>query len=167
LGAAAGSQLSVLALIAAAGDPEMCRERAAALEHAYFPWIGALSTLLDGVIDQRRDSLECQRSLIDNYTSPEETAERLRMFATEALEAVHPLSDASDHTMILAAMAASFHSTPQALAPEVGLATRAVLETMGGWATPSLLFFRTRRALAHKPRLYMPQTTPPLSGTSA
>ncbi len=167
LGAAAGSQLSVLALIAAAGDPTMCRERAVALEHAYFPWIGALSTLLDGVIDQRRDSLESQRSLIENYTSPEETAERLKMFATEALEAVHPLSDASDHTMILAAMAASFHSTPQALAPEVSLATRAVLETMGGWATPSLLFFKTRRALARKSQAYIPQITPPLSGTGA
>jgi tetraprenyl-beta-curcumene synthase len=148
LGAAAGSQLSVLALIAAAGDPATCRERATALEHAYFPWVGALSTLLDGVIDQRRDSVEGQRSLIDNYASPEETAERLGMFAAQSLEAVLPLPDAPNHTMLLAAMAAFFHSTPQALAPEVGLATRAILEAMGGWATPALLFFRTRRAFA-------------------
>jgi tetraprenyl-beta-curcumene synthase len=164
LGAAAGSQLSVIALIAAAGDPTMCRERATALEHAYFPWVGALSTLLDSVIDQRRDSAEGQPSLIDNYTSPEETAERLGMFAAESLEAVLPLADAPNHTMLLAAMAAFFHSTPQALAPEVGLATRAVLDAMGGWATPALLVFRTRRAFARDPQAYVRERIPPLSG---
>lgn len=37
LGAAAGSQLSVLSLIAAAGDPTMCPERAIALETRTFP----------------------------------------------------------------------------------------------------------------------------------
>jgi tetraprenyl-beta-curcumene synthase len=147
-GAATGSQLSVLALIAAAADPTMRIERATAIEHAYFPWIGALSTLLDSIIDRRKDRIEGQRSLVDYYSSPQETAERLQMMAVEALRVVRPLADAENHVMILAAMAAFFHSTPQASAPDVGLATRAVLDTMGGWATPALLFFRTRRALA-------------------
>ncbi len=147
-GAAAGSQLSVLALIAAAADPTMRPERAAALEHAYFPWIGALSTLLDGIIDQRKDRIEGQRSLVDYYGSPRETAERVRMMAIEALRAIRSLPDAPNHALILAAMAAFFHSAPQAAAPEVGLATRAVLDTMGGDAAPALLFFKTRRALA-------------------
>lgn len=164
VGAAGGSQLSVIALIAAAADPAMCRERAAALEHAYFPWVGALSTLLDSVIDQRRDNIEGQRSLIDNYTSPEETAERLRMFAAESLEAILPLCDAPNHTMILAAMAAFFHSRPQARAPEVRLATRAVLDAMGGWATPALFFFRTRRALGRSSPTYVEKDTPQPSG---
>ncbi|MGA9284395.1 MAG: DUF2600 family protein [Solirubrobacteraceae bacterium] len=148
VGAAAGSQLSVLSLIAAAGDPAMCPERAIALERAYFPWVGALSTLLDGVIDQNRDNAEGQRSLIDHYTSPEETARRLRMLAAEALEAILPLTDAPNHTMLLEAMAAFFHAMPQALTPDVRLATRAVVDAMGAWTTPALLFFRTRRALA-------------------
>ena len=52
-GAAVGSQLFVLALIAAAADPTTCTERVDAIERAYFPWIGALSTLLDSVVDQR------------------------------------------------------------------------------------------------------------------
>ena len=148
LGAAAGSQLSVLSLIAAAGDPTMSPERAIALERAYFPWVGALSTLLDGVIDRSRDNAEGQRNLIDHYASPEETARRLKLLATEALEAVLPLSDAPNHTMILAAMAAFFHSTPQALAPDARLATRAVVDAMGAWTAPALFFFKTRRALA-------------------
>jgi tetraprenyl-beta-curcumene synthase len=150
LGAAAGSQLSVVALIAAAGDPKMCPQRAAALEHAYFPWIGALSTLLDSVIDQRADRTEDQRSLVDYYGSPQIAAERLQLMAFEALRAVLPLADAPNHTMILVAMAAFFHSTPQALVPEVGIATQAVLDAMGGWTTPALFFFKTRRALTRK-----------------
>lgn len=149
-GAATGSQLSVLALIAAAADPTMRMDRATAIEHAYFPWIGALSTLLDSIIDRRVDEIEGQRSLVDYYTSPQETSERLRMMAVEALREIRPLVDAENHILILAAMAAFFHSTPQASAPDVALATRAVLDTMGGWATPALLFFRTRQVLARK-----------------
>jgi tetraprenyl-beta-curcumene synthase len=147
-GAAMGSQLSVLALIAAAADPTMRVERARAIEHAYFPWIGALSTLLDSVIDQCVDRTEGQRSLIDYYSSPEVTAERLQLMAVEARRAIGPLADASNHMMILAAMAAFFHSRPQASAPEVSQVTRAVLKTVGGWGSSALLFFRIRRALA-------------------
>jgi tetraprenyl-beta-curcumene synthase len=153
-GAAVGSQLFVLALIAAAADPTTRPERVAAIEQAYFPWIGALSTLLDSVVDQRADRAEDQRSLVDYYSSPQIVAERLEMMAFEAQRAVLPLSDAPSHTMILAGMAAFFHSTPQALAPEVGLATRAVLNAMGGWATPALFFFKTRRALARNSPWY-------------
>jgi tetraprenyl-beta-curcumene synthase len=146
-GAATGSQLSVIALIVAAADPSLRADHATAIEQAYFPWIGALSTLLDGVVDQHRDSNERQRSLIDNYTSPQETAERLRMIAVEALRAIRQLPDAENHTLILSAMAASFHSRSQASVPEIRLVTRAVLDTMGGSATAALLIFTARRAL--------------------
>jgi tetraprenyl-beta-curcumene synthase len=148
--AAAGSQLSVLALIAAAADPTMSPERATALEHAYFPWVGALSTLLDSVIDQHGDSAEGQRSLIDYYTSPQEAAERLRTIAVEALRAIRPLPDAENHALILAAMAAFFHSAPQASSLDVGAVTQAVLDTMGSRAAPALLLFKARRALARR-----------------
>ncbi len=147
-GAAIGSQLSVLALIAAAADPATREGRVRAIERAYFPWIGALSTLLDSVVDQHADRAEDQRSLIDYYSSPQVAAERLGLMALEARRAVLPLSDAPSHTLILAAMAAFFHSTPQALAPEVRLATRAVLDAMQDWTAPALFFFKTRRALA-------------------
>lgn len=149
-GAAAGSHLSVLALIAAAADPTMRLERATALEHAYFPWIGALSTLLDGVIDQRRDNIEGQRSLIDYYGSPRETAERLRTIALEALRAIRALPDADNHALMLEAMAAFFHSAPQASSPEVGMTTRAVLDTMGLTAPAALFLFKARHALMHR-----------------
>jgi tetraprenyl-beta-curcumene synthase len=148
-GAAAGSHLSVLALIAAAADPAMGPERASDLEHAYFPWIGALSTLLDAVIDRQRDNREGQRSLIDYYDSPRETAERLRAIAVQALHAVRSLPDAANHSLMIEAMAAFFHSTPQATSPEVRITTRAVFDAMGHIAPAALLLFKARNALAH------------------
>jgi tetraprenyl-beta-curcumene synthase len=147
MGAALGSQLSVLALIAAAADPTTELEQAWAIERAYFPWVGALSTLLDSVVDQHADRRDGQRCLIDYYGSPQVAAERLRLMAAEAQAAVLQLPDAANHMMILAAMAAFFHSRPQALASDVGLATRAVLDTMGGLTIPALFFFRARRTL--------------------
>jgi tetraprenyl-beta-curcumene synthase len=146
-GAAMGSQLSVLALIAAAANSATSVEHVKAIERAYFPWFGALSTLLDSVIDQHIDRTENQWSLIDYYGSPEVTAKRLQLMAVEVRRAVVPLADASNHTMILAAMAAFFHSRPEASTPEAGQVTRAVLHAVGGWAMPALIFFRTQRAL--------------------
>jgi tetraprenyl-beta-curcumene synthase len=152
--AAAGSQLSVLVLIAAAGDPTMSPEHAVALEQAYFPWIGALSTLLDSVIDQQADRAENQQSLVDHYRSPRIAAERMRMITLKAVDAISELPDAEHHRLILAAMAAFFHSTPQASKPEVGVVTRTVFETMGAQAMPAFLLLRARRAWAYKSRGY-------------
>ncbi len=156
-GAAMGSQLSVLALIAAAADPTTRPERATAIEHAYFPWVGALSTLLDSVVDQRIDRIEAQRNLVDYYSSPQVAAERLQMMAVEAMRRIRSLVDADDHALILAAMAAFFHSTPQATAPEVRLVTRAVIDAMGAWGTLPLLFLKARRTLACSYPLYSGQ----------
>jgi tetraprenyl-beta-curcumene synthase len=147
-GAAMGSQLAVLALIAAAADPAMRVEHAISIESAYFPWVGALSTLLDSVIDQRTDRAENQRSLVDYYDSPRVTAERLQLIAVEARRAITPLADASNHMMILAAMAAFFHSRPQTSAPAVSQVTQAVFKAVGWRASSALLFFRVQQALA-------------------
>jgi tetraprenyl-beta-curcumene synthase len=156
-GAAMGSQLSVLALIAAAADPTTRSERATAIEHAYFPWVGALSTLLDSVVDQRIDRIEAQRNLVDYYSSPQVAAERLRLMTVEATRRIRSLVDAEDHVLILAAMAAFFHSAPQATAPEVRLVTRAVIDAMGAWVTLPLLFLNARRALARSRPSYSEQ----------
>jgi tetraprenyl-beta-curcumene synthase len=159
-GAAAGSHLSALALIAAAANPSMSLEHATAIEHAYFPWIGALSTLLDGVIDQYRDHMEGQRSLIDYYSSPQEAAERLRGIAVEALRAIRALPDADNHALIVEAMAAFFHSASEASAPDVGLTTRAVLDAMGKTAPAAFLILKARNALTHRSPTPPPRPTP-------
>ena len=151
-GAAVGSQLVVLALITSAADPTTRPERVAAIERAYFPWVGALSTLLDSVVDQQADRAEAQQSLVDHYRSPEIAAERMRMITLKAVEAINELPDAEHHQLILAAMAAFFHSTPQASTPEVGIVTRAVFEAMGAQAMPAFLLLRARRTWTRRSR---------------
>jgi tetraprenyl-beta-curcumene synthase len=144
-GAAAGSHLPALALIAAAADPALEPDGAAAIESAYFPWIASLSTLLDSLLDRRDDNADGLRNPIDRYSSSEETAGRLRTIAAEALRRTRALADGPRHTMILAAMASFFHCSLGADAPDVRLATRAVVEAMDGLATPSLLVLKARR----------------------
>jgi hypothetical protein len=146
--------LVVLALITSAADPTTKPERVATIERAYFPWIGALSTLLDSVVDQHADRAENQQSLVDHYRSPQIAAERMRMITLKAVDAISELPDAEHHRLILAAMAAFFHSTPQASKPEVGMVTRAVFEAMGTRATPAFLLLRARRAWTCNSRHY-------------
>ena len=145
-GAAVGSQLVVLALITSAADPTTRPEQVAAIERAYFPWVGALSTLLDSVVDQQTDRAENQQSLVDHYSSPQIAAERMKMITLRAVEAIGELPDAEHHQLILAAMAAFFHATPQASQPEVRIVTQGVFEAMGAQAVPAFLLLRARRA---------------------
>lgn len=147
-GAAAGSQLPVLALIAAAAHPGLQPDEATAIESTYFPWIASLSTLLDSLIDRYEDTAGGQRSLIDYYSSPQETATRLRLIAAEALRRTRALTGGEHHTLILAAMASFFHCAPQASSPDVRLATQAIVDAMGDLATPSVLILKARRGAA-------------------
>jgi tetraprenyl-beta-curcumene synthase len=143
--AAVGSHLPVFALIAAAAEPDLRPDEAAAIESAYFPWVAALSTLLDSLVDRREDNAEGLPNPIDCYSSPEETASCLRMIAAEALRRTRALAGDRRHTMILAAMASFFHCSRETAAPDVRLATQAAIDAMGGLATPSLLVLRARR----------------------
>jgi tetraprenyl-beta-curcumene synthase len=146
-GAATGSQLSVLALIAAAGDPSTTPGHAWAIEQAYYPWVAALSTLLDSVVDQQQDRAEHQPSLLDHYRSSQQVAERISLMAAEAMVAVRPLAGGDKHRMLLAAMAAFFHSRPEAAQPDAYTATKAAVDSLGGWAIPAQLVLRARTLL--------------------
>lgn len=146
IAAATGSQLTFLALMTAAASARLTDERVASLESAYFPWIGALSTLLDSLVDQPRDNTEGQFNLINYYDSPQQAAQRLGMIAQEAVAHIRDLPDARDHALLLAAMAAFFHT--QARSKQARLATRAILAAVGSEARPALVIFRARYGIA-------------------
>jgi tetraprenyl-beta-curcumene synthase len=146
-GAAAGSSLGVLALISATADPALTRQDTDALADAYYPWIGALHTLLDSLIDRHEDTAATgQRSLIDYYASPTETAARLEMIAMQAVRHARVLPHAYNHAMILAGMASFYLSDPQASTPDARLTKQQVLATMGALATPTMAVLRARGA---------------------
>lgn len=147
-GAAAGSTLDLFALIAAAADPALDPGVARMLGTAYFPWVGALHSLLDSLADRVEDLATGKRGLIDYYGSPDEAAERIATIAGEAMNRVNELPGGRSHTLIVAAMT-SFYlcDLSTSSSPHAHLATPAILEAMGRLARPTMLILGTRRTV--------------------
>jgi tetraprenyl-beta-curcumene synthase len=143
--ASAGSSLGVFALIAAAAQPALLPAEAIAIEDAYWPWVGALHSLLDSLIDEPEDAAVSQRSLLDYYGSPREAAARLQMLAREAMRSVRSLPNADQHVLILAGMASFYLTAPQASSPTARLVSRRVLDTLGPIIRPSMAVVGARR----------------------
>ena len=152
--ASAGSSLGVFMLIATAAEQAVRAEDAAAIEEAYFPWIGSLHTLLDSLVDRHEDVAAGQSSLLAYYASPEEAAARLGAMAVESMRQDRGAPHGCRHALVLAGMAGHYLSMPEATLPEARLATRSVLAAIGGLAAPAMLVMGVRRALgADDPRL--------------
>ena len=145
--ASGGSSLGVHAMIAAAAEPGIDRADVEALERAYFPWIGALHSMLDHLIDIEEDARAGQPNLVGQYDSTAEAAERMGVLAKRALECARALEPRHRHELIVAAMASFYLSAPQAREGEAAVVTRAVLDVFGVLARPALAVFRARRAL--------------------
>jgi tetraprenyl-beta-curcumene synthase len=142
--AAGGSSMCVYALIAAAAQPHVAPAELVAIEGAYFPWIGALHSLLDNLIDTAEDYATGQRSLIGCYASPLDAATRMGLLAERSMSATRALPGARGHALVLAAMASFYLSTPEAHVPEAAPVSAAVLSALGEPAALSMLVFRTR-----------------------
>jgi tetraprenyl-beta-curcumene synthase len=144
--AAGGSSLCVYALIALAADPRLDARAVAAVQDAYFPWIGALHSLLDNLVDATEDRATGQHSLIAAYPSPRKAAARMGRLAERSLHAAASLPGGRGHTLLLAAMASFYLCTPEASAPQALPVTRAVLDTLDAPATMAMVVFRARLA---------------------
>ncbi len=151
--ASAGSSLGVFALIAAAARPDLPPGDAHAIENAYWPWIGALHSLLDSLADEQEDAAAGQRSLLDYYTDPPETAARLHMLARESVRAVRSLPNAHEHALILAGMASFYLTAPEASSRAAQLVSGRMIESLGPLVKPSMFVFGARRAAGRIPRL--------------
>jgi tetraprenyl-beta-curcumene synthase len=145
--AAGGSSMCVYALIAAAAQPRVELAEVAAIEGAYFPWIGALHSLLDNLIDTAEDYATGQRSLIGCYASPLDATTRMGLLAERSMGAASELPSGRGHALILAAMASFYLSTPEARTPEAAPVADAVLRALGEPAALSMSVFRTRLRL--------------------
>jgi tetraprenyl-beta-curcumene synthase len=145
--AANASSLVVLALLAASADPRLSPSDIAAIERAYHPWIGALHTLLDSLVDLREDADAGQASLLAHYASREEAAARMQMMAERALAAARGLRRGSLHALVLAGMVSLYLTAPEASLPEAAPMTERVLDVLGAAAMPSMVVLRVRRAV--------------------
>jgi tetraprenyl-beta-curcumene synthase len=147
--AAGGSSLCISALIATAAEPAVEEWRIAAIEAAYFPWVGALHSLLDNLVDTAEDHATGQHSLIARYASRGDAAARMGLLARRSLDAVAALPESRSHTLVVAAMASFYLSTQEARAPAALPITRSVLDALGGPADLAMLVFRLRLLARH------------------
>ena len=112
--AAAGSSLSVHALLAAAASPELTGHDVTAIDAAYFPCIGALHSLLDSLVDEQEDAATGQLRLLDCYPSRAQATAGLRRLTAHALNAARELPSGADHALLVTAMACSYLAAPEA-----------------------------------------------------
>jgi tetraprenyl-beta-curcumene synthase len=143
--AACGSSLGVHALIGLAAQPRPSRERIAAVAAAYHPWIGALHSLLDSLVDIDEDRREGQRNLLSYYACSDQASARLAQLAERAREQARNLADARHHEVILAAMTSHYLAAPTARAREARSIARAVADAAGPLTKSALCLFRAAR----------------------
>jgi hypothetical protein len=135
-------------LVGLAACPELDAEEIAAVCDAYHPWIGALHSLLDSLVDVAEDRRERQRNLLRYYASADEAAERLRFLSACAVARARSLPRALQHATILRAMAGYYLSAPTACETEVLAISRAVLDGGAAPTRRALPLFRAARAMS-------------------
>ncbi len=114
LAAGACSSVATHALIAAAADPRTTADEAGLIDAAYFPPIGALTVLLDDLID-REDDLEAgEHNYLSYFANNEQAATRISLLAGRAKAAIAHLRHARRHRAILAGVAGFYMSAPGA-----------------------------------------------------
>lgn len=145
--AAASDPLGVFALLAAAGDPRTVDRDVAAIERAYFPWIGALVWLMESLVDQRDDATSGNHSYVGHYDSTEHAARRLSVIAGRAAIAAVGLPSGPSHTVLLAGVASLYLSDPHATAVEASDGAHAIRRMLGWPVDVLLVVLRLRRRL--------------------
>lgn len=144
--AACASSLTALVLLAAAADPRLGPADVHALEHAYHPWVGALHTLLDSLVDWEEDERAGQPSLLDHYRAEAELTDRLKMLAVRSREAVEALPQHHLHSAILAGMMSVYLAGQDAEKGPSGRVSNALRDAIGPLGGASLRVIRLRHA---------------------
>jgi tetraprenyl-beta-curcumene synthase len=112
--AGASSSVAAHALLALAATAAATRAQAELVDAAYFPSIGALTVLLDDLVDIEADRADGQHSYLRHYPSDEAAAERLAAIAGLARGSIRRLPHPARHGAILSGVLAFYLSSPGA-----------------------------------------------------
>jgi len=145
LAAGASSSVALHALIAAAARGDTGSEEAECIDAAYFPPIGALTVLLDDLVDRDDDIAAGEHNYLDYYPSSEIAAERFAFLTRESRASVASLRLGRQHTAILMGVGGFYLSTAAAKG-DFGRPIRArMLEVLGAAVYPVLAAMRVLR----------------------
>jgi tetraprenyl-beta-curcumene synthase len=145
--AAFGSSLAVHALIAAAATPDLDSRDVAQIDGAYHPWIGALHSLLDSLVDRREDRDGGRLCLLDHYPSTTSAESRLADLAQRCRTACERLPGAQAHRVIVTAMASYYLSAPECDTAEAQAIAAELTAALGRPLSVAIAMFRARRLL--------------------
>jgi tetraprenyl-beta-curcumene synthase len=143
--AGASSSVAAHALIAAAADPATTAETAALIDAAYQPPVGALTVLLDDLVDRDEDFAAGEHNYLGYYASPAEAAERLGLLAERAEDLLSHLPNSDRHRAILAGVAGFYLSAPTAATPSAQPIRSRLLVASGPGGGLLSAFMRLRR----------------------
>jgi tetraprenyl-beta-curcumene synthase len=145
LAAGASSSVSAHALIAAAADPGSTGSEAEAIDAAYFPAIGALTVLLDDLVDRDLDVASGDHNYIDYYDDGEIAAERLASIVDRSRAAIATLRRHRRHAAILSGVVAFYLASPEMNSPFARPVRDRLLRSAGATVRPLAAFLRLRR----------------------
>jgi tetraprenyl-beta-curcumene synthase len=111
IAAGASSSVAAHALLALAASPHATEAQAELVDAAYFPSIGALTVLLDDLIDMEADRATAQHSYLRYYPSEVVAAERLEAVAGLARDSISRLPRPASHEAILSGILAYYLSS--------------------------------------------------------
>jgi tetraprenyl-beta-curcumene synthase len=143
--AAAGAGLAIYALFVLASGPIHTSEEVERVYQAYFPWVGALATMLDSYVDEIEDSVDESHRYVAYYLTPELATERIGELARRCLKEVRGLESSEYHTLIVACMIAMYLSKDSARSPATRARTRRLVDAGGSLARTLLPILRVWR----------------------
>jgi tetraprenyl-beta-curcumene synthase len=149
--AGASSSVAAHALIAAAADPGQTAAGAELIDAAYFPSIGALTVLLDDLIDREADARGGEHNYLSYYSGSEAAAERLGWIAAAAEAAVAKLRHRRRHAAIVAGVAGFYLSAKEAETAYASPIRARLLDTLGPTTRPLVAVMRRRRGSTSGP----------------
>src|ERR1700733_5704604 len=145
LAGAASSVLAVHALIALAGDEHTTVEHAAPIDAVYLA-LGALSTMLDSVMDYEEDTENGTIAYIRHYGDDRSIiGDRMVHVAQAAARRAHDAPRSVHHLMTLAGVAAYYTSAPSATSELAWPVTSRIQAELQPLITPTLAVMRTWR----------------------
>jgi tetraprenyl-beta-curcumene synthase len=129
--AAAQCSLAIHALLATAAARRGRPRDFEAVESAYYPWIDAVCTLLDSVVDRDEDERTGDFSFVSQYPSSAHAARRLAEISRRALEGTAALPAPRRHAALTCALVGMYVAAPSAESPRARQSVEAVLAATG------------------------------------
>ena len=145
LSGAASASPTIHALLSISAEPELTGAHIEQTRDTYFPWVSAVTTMLDSYVDQREDSENGDHSYIAHYRTPELATTQICRLIQNSFTAASALPNGERHTLIVACMIAMYLSKDSARTREMQDTTKSLVSAGGSLTKILLPILRTWR----------------------